>query len=51
GFKTGIYLGLFGLEGKWADVRVDGLVQYLKQNTHYGDAIISQVALTFPVEY
>lgn len=51
GLKTGVYLGLFGLEGQWAEVRMDGLLQYIKQNTHYGNAFISQVALTFPVDY
>ncbi len=51
GLKLAATLDLFGIEGGWADVRVEALGQYLKQDTRYGDAIISQLALIVPVDY
>lgn len=51
GIKLTSYLDVFGAEGKWAKVRVEALLQYLKQDTHYGDAVISQAALSFPIDY
>lgn len=51
GFKLACRLRRFGVGGSWGDVRVEGLFQYLKQNTHYGDAVISQLAMTFPIDY
>ncbi len=51
GIKMSAALKLFGLRGTWADARIEGLFQYLQQDTHYGNAVISQVALRFPVSY
>ena len=51
GIKLASKLALFGVQGKWADVRIEALAQYLKQDTHYGDAFISQLALNIPIVY
>jgi len=51
GLKVAATLDLLGIEGGWADVRVEALAQYLKQDTRYGDAVISQLALVVPVDY
>jgi len=49
--KLGVNLALFGVEGKWSGVRIEALGRYIVQNTHYGNAIVSQLALVIPVEY
>lgn len=51
GLKIAATLDLLGMEGGWADVRVEALGQYLKQDTRYGDAVVSQLALIVPVDY
>ena len=51
GVKAATRLALFGVTGSWSNVRLEALGQYLKQNTHYGDAVIAQLALVVPVEY
>ncbi len=50
-FKMGATMSLFGMEGKWSEIRLDALAQYLKQNTHYGDAVVGQFAVTIPFAY
>ncbi len=51
GTKVAARLGLFGIGGDFADARLEALVQYLKQDTHYGDALVAQMALSFPITY
>ncbi len=51
GVKAGSRMELFGLGGDWQEVRVEALFQYLKQDTHYGDAVVAQMALSFPIKY
>lgn len=51
GIKLSLKLKRVGITGTWSEARVEGLFQYLKQNTHYGDAVISQLAITVPLEY
>ena len=51
GIKLSLALGRLGITGSWSEARIEGLFQYLKQNTRFGDAVISQPALTVPLEY
>lgn len=51
GIKAASRLELFGVQGDWAEVRLEGLFQYIKQDTHYGDAVVAQMALSFPIKY
>ncbi len=51
GLKLAASLDLFGIEGEWSRVRVEALGQYLHQNTRFGNAIVSQLALVVPIEY
>ena len=51
GLKLASMLSVFGVRGSWSKVRVEALAQYLRQDTHYGNAVISQFALSFPVDY
>lgn len=51
GLKLSATLDLLGIDGGWADVRVEALGQYLKQDTRYGNAVISQLAFVVPVDY
>ena len=51
GAKAASRMELFGLQGDWADVRLEALFQYIQQDTHYGDAVVGQMALSFPIKY
>jgi hypothetical protein len=51
GVKAATRMELLGLSGDWADVRLEALVQYLKQDTHYGNALVAELALSFPIQY
>jgi hypothetical protein len=42
---------VFGLGGRWAGVRAEGLLQYVAQDNDFGNAIVAQAALTFPFTY
>jgi hypothetical protein len=44
-------LGLFGIEGKWSEVRLDAIVERILQDTYFGDAWSAQVGLVVPVAY
>lgn len=51
GIKVASELAAFGVEGEWSDVRLEALFHYIKQDTHYGDAVVAQTALSFPIGY
>lgn len=51
GGKLDLRLGLLGVDEAWQDGRIEALVEYISQPTHYGDAIAVQLALVVPLEY
>lgn len=51
GLKAATRMDLFGLQGDWAEVRLEALFQFVQQDTHYGDALVGQMALSFPIRY
>jgi hypothetical protein len=51
GVKVASELAAFGVLGEWSDVRLEALFHYIKQDTHYGDAVVGQFALSFPIGY
>jgi hypothetical protein len=46
--KLGIAGETFGIEGRWAGARFEGLLQYTVQGNRFGNAIVAHVALTVP---
>ncbi|MGE0399326.1 MAG: DUF3570 domain-containing protein [Kofleriaceae bacterium] len=49
--KLGILGDSFGMEGRWAGARFEGILSYILQHPRFGNAITAQVALTVPFEY
>jgi hypothetical protein len=51
GVQLASELGLFGVGGKLAGVRVELLAEYVTQTSRFGDAVIGQLAISLPLEY
>jgi hypothetical protein len=51
GGQVVVALGLFGVTGSWADVRLDAIVERILQDTYFGDAWSGQVGLMVPFAY
>jgi hypothetical protein len=49
--KLGIAGEAFGLEGRWASARFEGILQYFAQYNRFGNAIIAHIGVTVPLEY
>jgi hypothetical protein len=49
--KLGILGEAFGMDGRWAGARFEGILEYVRQHNRFGNAIIAHVALTVPFEY
>ena len=49
--KLGIYGREFGLTGKWAGTRFEGLLEYVVQNNRFGNAGVAHVSVTVPFDY
>jgi hypothetical protein len=49
--KLGILGEALALPERWADVRVEAIVQYVIQNNRFGNAIVAHAALTIPFAY
>lgn len=49
--KLGIAGEAFGLQGRWATARFEGILQYAAQYNRFGNAIIAQLGVTIPIEY
>src|SRR5690606_12624609 len=49
--KLGILGDVFGLEGRWAGARFEGILEYIVQNNRFGNAVDAHAALTLPFEY
>jgi hypothetical protein len=49
--KLGILGETFGMSGRWAGARFEGILEYVVQHNRFGNAIIAHVALTVPFEY
>ncbi|MEJ7604508.1 MAG: DUF3570 domain-containing protein [Kofleriaceae bacterium] len=49
--KLGLRGETFGLAGRWAAARLEGILQYIIQQNRFGNAIAAQLALTVPFEY
>ena len=49
--KLGIAGEAFGLEGRWANTRFEGILQYAAQYNRFGNAIIAHFGVTVPLEY
>jgi hypothetical protein len=41
----------FGLEGRWAGARFEGIIEYIIQNNSFGNAVVAHAAFTLPFEY
>ena len=44
-------LGLFGMDGRFSDARVNAMFEYTTQTTSFGNAIAGQMTLVIPFEY
>jgi hypothetical protein len=49
--KLAILGETFGLGGRWAGARFEGIIQYIVQNNRFGNAVVAHAALTLPFEY
>ena len=49
--KLGVLGEAFGLEGRWAGARIEGILEYIIQNNRFGNAVVAHAALTLPFEY
>ncbi len=49
--KLGIYGSTFELKDNWARARIEGILDYTVQHNRFGNAIIAEVALTYPFDY
>jgi hypothetical protein len=49
--KLGVLGDAFGLPGRWAGARFEGILEYVVQNNRFGNAVIAHVALTIPFAY
>jgi hypothetical protein len=49
--KLGILGETFGLGGRWAAARFEGILSYVIQQNRFGNAIVAHFALTVPFEY
>jgi len=49
--KLGILGETFGLEGRWAGARFEGILEYIIQHNRFGNAVVAHAALTVPFEY
>jgi hypothetical protein len=49
--KLGITGEAFGLEGRWAGARFEGILQYVVQYNRFGNAIIAHFGVTVPLDY
>jgi hypothetical protein len=49
--KLGVLGDTFGLDGRWAGARFEGILEYVIQNNRYGNAVVAHAALTIPFEY
>lgn len=49
--KLGILGEVFGLNGRWAGARIEGILEYIVQDNRFGNAVVAHAALTVPFEY
>ena len=49
--KLGVLGEAFGLEGRWAGARLEGILEYIIQHNRFGNAVVAHAALTVPFEY
>jgi hypothetical protein len=49
--KLGVYGREFGLTGKWAGTRFEGLLEYIVQNNRFHNAGVAHVSVTIPFDY
>ncbi len=49
--KLGILGEVFGLEGRWAGARIEGILEYIVQHNRFGNAVVAHASLTLPFEY
>lgn len=49
--KLGMFGEAFGLDGRWAGARFEGILDYIIQHNRFGNAVEAHVALTLPFSY
>ncbi|HUS27739.1 MAG TPA: DUF3570 domain-containing protein [Kofleriaceae bacterium] len=49
--KLGILGETFGLNGRWAGARIEGILEYIVQNNRFGNAVVAHASLTVPFDY
>ena len=49
--KLGVFGEAFGLDGRWAGARFEGILDYIIQHNRFGNAVEAHVALTLPFSY
>ena len=49
--KLGVFGETFGMSGRWADARFEGIISYVAQYNRFGNAVIAHAALTVPITY
>lgn len=49
--KLGVYGEAFGLRGRWAGARFEGILEYIVQHNDFHNAVVAHAALTVPFDY
>jgi hypothetical protein len=49
--KGGVLGEAIGLPGRWAAVRIEGMLEYTVQHNRFGNAVVAHAAFTIPFEY
>jgi hypothetical protein len=49
--KLGMLGEVFGLQGRWAGARLEGILEYIIQHNRFGNAVVAHAALTVPFDY
>ncbi|MDX2087831.1 MAG: DUF3570 domain-containing protein [Kofleriaceae bacterium] len=49
--KLGVLGETFGMSGRWAGARFEGILTYVAQYNRFGNAVIAHAALTVPLSY
>ena len=49
--KLGMLGETFGLTGRWAGARIEGILEYIVQHNRFGNAVVAHASLTVPFDY
>jgi len=49
--KLGMLGETFNFTGRWADARIEGILEYIVQHNRFGNAVVAHASLTVPFDY